>query len=130
MALQKGGATAINAIMFTTQTAVSSLIGVAYLDDRVRTGFGTTAIVGFALAITGAIAAAHYASLAHPKTGQQHTGTRAHRQLTRGPRAPPPHLRRPRHRSALAEGTTIFGIAGSVRSSGDADIPRGVKSDA
>jgi hypothetical protein len=69
MALQKGGATAINAIMFTTQTAVSSLIGVAYLDDRVRTGFGTTAIVGFALAITGAIAAAHYASLAHPKNG-------------------------------------------------------------
>lgn len=80
MALQKGGATAINAIMFTTQTAVSSLIGVAYLDDRVRTGFGTIAVVGFALAITGALAAAHYASLARPKRASstrvlEHTGS-------------------------------------------------------
>lgn len=32
MALQKGGATAVTAIMFTTNTAVSSLIGLAYLD--------------------------------------------------------------------------------------------------
>lgn len=66
MALQMGGATAINAIMFTTQTAVSSLIGVAYLDDRVRAGLGAAAIIGFLLAITGAIAAAHYASRARP----------------------------------------------------------------
>ena len=67
MALQKGGATAVNAIMFTTQTSLSSLIGVAYLDDRVRTGFATAAILGFVLAIAGAIAVAHYASLARPK---------------------------------------------------------------
>lgn len=67
MALQKGGATAVNAIMFTTQTAVSSVIGVAYLGDRVRAGFGTAAVVGFALAIAGAISVAHYASLARPK---------------------------------------------------------------
>lgn len=67
MALQRGGATAVNAIMFTTQTALSSLIGVAYLDDRVRAGFGTAAITGFALAIVGAVAAAHYAALARQK---------------------------------------------------------------
>ncbi|MEV6628950.1 hypothetical protein AB0M71_49310, partial [Amycolatopsis sp. NPDC051114] len=36
MALQRGRATAVTAIMFTTNTAVSSLIGVAVLDDRVR----------------------------------------------------------------------------------------------
>ena len=67
MALQKGGAVAVNAIMFTTQTALSSLVGVAYLDDRVRAGFGTAAIVAFALAMVGAVVAAHYASVAHPR---------------------------------------------------------------
>jgi hypothetical protein len=67
MALQKGSATAVNAIMFTTQTAVSSLVGVAYLDDRVRLGFGTAAVTGFVLAIAGAVGAAHYASRARPQ---------------------------------------------------------------
>jgi hypothetical protein len=82
MALQKGGAIAVNAIMFTTQTAVSSLVGVAYLDDRVRAGFGAAAIVAFALAIVGAIGAAHYASVARPKLVArmpvlEHAGSRA-----------------------------------------------------
>jgi hypothetical protein len=80
LALQTGGATAINAIMFTTQTSVSSLIGVAYLEDRVRAGFGTAAVIGFLLAITGAVAAAHYASLARPQPASstrvlEHTGS-------------------------------------------------------
>jgi uncharacterized membrane protein len=47
MALQTGGATAVTAIMFTTNTVLSSAIG-------------------FVLAITGAIRTAHHASLAHP----------------------------------------------------------------
>ena len=67
MALQKSGATANTAIMFTTNTALSSLIGVAYLDDRVRTGFIAAAIVGFVCAVAGAIGTAHYASLAQHK---------------------------------------------------------------
>jgi hypothetical protein len=74
LALQKGGATAVTAIMFTTNTALSSLIGLAYLDDRIRTGFAAAA-AGFILAITGAIGAAHYASLARHKnspTAPQH----------------------------------------------------------
>jgi drug/metabolite transporter (DMT)-like permease len=62
MALQKSGATAITAVMFTTNTTLSSLIGVAYLDDRVRSGFAAVAIGGFVLAIAGAITVAHYAS--------------------------------------------------------------------
>jgi FtsH-binding integral membrane protein len=75
MALQKGGATAVTAIMFTTNTALSSLIGLAYLDDRIRAGFTAAAAAGFILAITGAIGAAHYASLARHKnspTAPQH----------------------------------------------------------
>ena len=61
-ALQKGGATAVNAVMFTTNTALSSLIGLAYLDDRVRDGFTPVAAVGVVLALGGAIVTAHYAT--------------------------------------------------------------------
>lgn len=64
MALQKGGATSVTAIMFSTNTAVSSLVGLLYLDDRVRPGFGGLAVAGFVLAIAGAIGTAHYASIA------------------------------------------------------------------
>jgi hypothetical protein len=67
MALQKGGATAVTAIMFTTNTALSSLVGLAYLDDRVRAGFAVVATIGFILAVGAAVAVAHYASLARHK---------------------------------------------------------------
>jgi drug/metabolite transporter (DMT)-like permease len=64
MALQRSGATANTAILFTTNTTLSSLIGVIYLDDRVRAGFTAAAIVGFACAIVGAVGTAHYSSAA------------------------------------------------------------------
>lgn len=67
LALQQGGATAVTAVMFTTNTAVSSLIGLVYLDDRVRPGFTTAAIAGFTLAIVGAVGVAHYSSIASQK---------------------------------------------------------------
>ncbi|MEV4053845.1 hypothetical protein AB0J55_21865 [Amycolatopsis sp. NPDC049688] len=62
MSLQRGRATAVTAIMFTTNTAVSSLIGVVVLDDRVREGFTAAAAAGFVLAVAGAIGTAHYAA--------------------------------------------------------------------
>ncbi|MFD5829943.1 hypothetical protein [Lentzea sp. NPDC060358] len=62
MALQKGGPTAVTAIMFTTNTALSSFVGLVYLDDRVRQGYVTAAAAGFVLAIAGAIAVAHYSA--------------------------------------------------------------------
>ncbi|GAB3157692.1 hypothetical protein GCM10027258_67090 [Amycolatopsis stemonae] len=68
MALQRGRATAVTAIMFTTNTAVSSLIGVVVLDDHVRAGFTAAAVAGFVLAVTGAIATAHYAAAHQPTT--------------------------------------------------------------
>jgi drug/metabolite transporter (DMT)-like permease len=64
MALQRSGATANTAILFTTNTVLSSLIGVLYLDDRVRPGFTAAAAVGFVCAIAGAIGTAHYATAA------------------------------------------------------------------
>jgi hypothetical protein len=60
MALQQGGPTAVTAIMFTTNTALSSLAGLLYLDDHVRAGLFGLAAVGFVLAITGAIGVAHF----------------------------------------------------------------------
>ncbi|MCP2243973.1 hypothetical protein [Lentzea aerocolonigenes] len=62
MALQKGGPTGVTAIMFTTNTTLSSFVGLVYLDDHVRDGFVNAATVGFVLAITGAIAVAHYSA--------------------------------------------------------------------
>ncbi|MFC0114060.1 hypothetical protein [Kibdelosporangium aridum] len=67
MALQKGGPTAVTAIMFTTNTTLSSLIGLTYLDDRVRDGFTTPAAAGFVLAIGGAVGVAHYAAVTRRK---------------------------------------------------------------
>lgn len=67
MALQKSGATANTAILFTTNTVLSSLIGLVYLDDRVRPGHSAAAIVGFICAIAGAIITAHYATIASKK---------------------------------------------------------------
>jgi hypothetical protein len=72
MALQKGGPTAVTAIMFTTNTVLSSLVGLTYLDDRVRAGFVAPAAVGFVLAIAAAIAIAHYAAKAR-QTGASPT---------------------------------------------------------
>lgn len=67
MALQKGGPTAVTAIMLTTKTALASFVGLAYLGDRVRAGFGAAATVGFVLAIAAAVGVAHYASRARQK---------------------------------------------------------------
>ena len=48
--------------MFTTTMTVPSLIGLLYLGDQVRTGFAAAAVLGFALAVAGAIGAAYFAS--------------------------------------------------------------------
>jgi hypothetical protein len=70
MALQRSGPTAVTAIMFTTNTILSSAVGLAYLDDHVRAGFVAVAATGFVLAITGAIRTAHHATAAHPPRSQ------------------------------------------------------------
>ncbi|MFK0244624.1 hypothetical protein ACIQUM_07995 [Amycolatopsis azurea] len=75
LALQKGGATAVNAIMFTTNTALSSVIGLVFLDDRVRDGFITFTITGLILAMSGAIVTAHYATQAKEPLGVARTAS-------------------------------------------------------
>lgn len=41
--------------MFTTTVTVPSLIGLLYLGDQIRPGFAAAAVVGFTLAVAGAI---------------------------------------------------------------------------
>ncbi|SDO60002.1 hypothetical protein [Lentzea jiangxiensis] len=77
MALQKGGPTGVTAIMFTTNTALSSFVGLVYLGDNVRDGYVTAATTGFVLAIAGAIAVAHYsANTRHKEPLPEPVGTR------------------------------------------------------
>lgn len=90
MALQKSGATANTAILFTTNTVLSSLVGVVYLDDRVRTGFTIVAIVGFGCAIAGAVGTAHYASIARHKSDGTKTSDVDGEERPAQPNAVPP----------------------------------------
>ncbi len=63
-ALQKGGATTVAAVMFTTNTVVPSAIGLAVLGDSIRSGFLGAGIAGFLLSVGGAVALAHYSAVA------------------------------------------------------------------
>ncbi|WP_394618723.1 hypothetical protein JNUCC0626_06355 [Lentzea sp. JNUCC 0626] len=71
MALQRGGPTGVTAIMFTSNTVLSSFVGLVYLDDQVRDGYFTAATVGFLLAIAGAIAVAHYSAETRQKSPEK-----------------------------------------------------------
>lgn len=68
MALQVGRPTGVTAMMYTTKTAVASLVGLLYLDDQVRAGFAVLAVIGFAAAMAGAVAAAYYSAIAKQKS--------------------------------------------------------------
>jgi hypothetical protein len=57
-ALQRGSVTAAAALVFSVETVVPSLIGLAFLGDRARPGFGAVAFIGVALAVGASIALA------------------------------------------------------------------------
>jgi hypothetical protein len=56
-------ATAANVV---TQTAVPAVVGVWLLGDRVREGWGPVAVLGFALALAGALGLARFERTAAP----------------------------------------------------------------
>jgi len=68
-ALQLGSATAVSAVMFTTNTVLPSAIGLSLLGDRPRAGMVGPGAVGFILAVTGAIAVAHFSAAADEGRG-------------------------------------------------------------
>ncbi|SDO80768.1 hypothetical protein SAMN04515671_2037 [Nakamurella panacisegetis] len=63
LALQKGTATTVSAVMFTTNTVLPSVIGLTLLGDSIRDGWAVPAAVGFVLAVSGAVALAHFSSV-------------------------------------------------------------------
>ena len=64
LALQKGTATTVAAVMFTTNTVLPATLGLTLLGDVLRPGLIEVGVIGFVLAVAGAIAVAHYSQLA------------------------------------------------------------------
>lgn len=63
LALQKGTATTMSAVMFSTNTVLPSVIGLTLLGDGIRPGWAAPAALGFLLAVSGAVALAHFSSV-------------------------------------------------------------------
>jgi drug/metabolite transporter (DMT)-like permease len=57
-ALEHGSVTLVSAVNYATETVLPSAIGLTFLGDRVREGFGGIATVGFVLAVAGALSLA------------------------------------------------------------------------
>ncbi len=83
LALQKGTATTMSAIMFTTDTVLPSVIGLTLLGDGIREGWSGAAALGFLLAVSGAVALAHFSSLS-PAAVAAHSGETAGVELAAG----------------------------------------------
>ncbi|AZI58664.1 hypothetical protein EH165_11490 [Nakamurella antarctica] len=62
LALQKGTATTVAAVVFSTQTVFPSAVGLLVLGDSVRSGFAVVAAIGFFCAVGGAVSLAHFAA--------------------------------------------------------------------
>ncbi|MEO3937177.1 hypothetical protein V3N99_10510 [Dermatophilaceae bacterium Soc4.6] len=60
-ALQRGAVTQATAPLLIGETLVPAVVGIALLGDRTRDGFGPVAVVGFVLALAGALALARLA---------------------------------------------------------------------
>ena len=63
LALQKGLPTTVSAVMFTTDTVLPSVIGLTLLGDGIRTGWAGAAGLAFVLAVSGAVALAHFSAI-------------------------------------------------------------------
>ncbi len=66
-AMQKGSVTVTTAALVVPQTAVPALVGTLLLGDQVREGFGTLAVVGFVLALLGAVGLARFEAAPAPE---------------------------------------------------------------
>ncbi len=75
-ALQRGTVTQATAPLLIGETLVPALVGIALLGDRTRAGWGPVAVVGFVLALVGALALARLTQEPTPvqPTGGQPTG--------------------------------------------------------
>jgi len=71
-ALQRGSVTSATAVMFAVETVVPAGIGLGFLGDATRPGYGPVAAVGFVLTISGTLAlATHDMTRAALEVGDQ-----------------------------------------------------------
>lgn len=68
-ARQLRSATAVSAVMFTTNTVLPAVVGLALLGDCPRPGMVGPGAVGFLFAVAGAIAVAHFSAAADEGRG-------------------------------------------------------------
>lgn len=68
-AMQRGSVTTATAANVVTQTAVPAVVGILLLGDRVRDGWGPVAVLGFALALAGALGLARFERVVPVPTG-------------------------------------------------------------
>jgi multisubunit Na+/H+ antiporter MnhB subunit len=59
--LQRGAVTTISALAIVGETVLPAVIGVALWHDRTRPGWAVPAVLGFAVAVAGALALARFA---------------------------------------------------------------------
>jgi drug/metabolite transporter (DMT)-like permease len=69
-ALQRGSVTTSTAGMVIGETVGPALIGVVWLGDRTREGLAWLAVLGFAVAVAGALALARFGEAPEPATGE------------------------------------------------------------
>lgn len=70
-ALQRHAVTIATAAMVVGETFLPSVVGVLLLGDRTRSGFAPVALVGFALALAGALALARFGEAPEPDPAPQ-----------------------------------------------------------
>jgi hypothetical protein len=67
-ALQRGSVTTTTAGLVIAETVVPAVVGVAELGDHTRHGFTSVAVVGFVVAVAGALALSRFGEPAHDTT--------------------------------------------------------------
>jgi drug/metabolite transporter (DMT)-like permease len=70
-ALQRGSVTATTAALVVGETSVPALVGLFLLGDTTRHGFAPVGVVGFLLAVGGALALSRYGELPEAKAATQ-----------------------------------------------------------
>jgi len=72
-ALQRGSVTATTAALVVGETAIPALVGLIALGDTTRRGFAPLGVLGFLLAVGGALALSRYGELVDAKPVEAHT---------------------------------------------------------